>query len=113
MPYRKVYESGNREHLAEATDRLRRLFPSGATVTVSVVNVTRSGMGRTIKVLAVGRYGITNVSADVARVVGWRIDTDRVGVYVEGCGMDMCFYLVYTLSRTLYDDGYALSHRSV
>jgi hypothetical protein len=113
MSYRKVWESTNREYLAESTERLRVLFPVGSTVHTVIANVTSSGMGRTIKVLAIGPDGISNVSHDVARVLGWRVDTDRAGVYVQGCGMDMAFHLVYTLARVLYDDGYALTQRHV
>ena len=31
-------------------------------------------------------------------------------VGVGGCGMDMGFHLVYTLSRELFDDGYYVKH---
>jgi hypothetical protein len=32
-------------------------------------------------------------------------------IVVQGCGMDMCFHLVYTLSSYLYDgDGYKLAN---
>jgi hypothetical protein len=35
---------------------------------------------------------------------------DRNGIRVGGCGMDMGFHLVYTLSRALFDDGYYVKH---
>jgi hypothetical protein len=30
---------------------------------------------------------------------------------VQGCGMDMGFHVVYSLSQTLFNDGYALKQR--
>lgn len=130
MSYGKVWESKNAEYLAEATERLHELFPAGSEVTTVVTHVTRSGMGRTIKVLGNrrgpdGHMRITNVSGDVARVLGWQIDRQTGDVYVQGCGMDMCFHLVYSLARTLYGDwamdllpgtrdaGYSLTSRTI
>lgn len=99
---------------AESADYLRRLFPPGTEVTTLVRNVTRSGMGRTISVLAIEpahtSHGtrtparIVNVSHHVARVLDWQYDDSRAGVYVTGCGMDMCFHTVYSLARVLYED---------
>jgi hypothetical protein len=108
MSYGKVWEHKDAEHRAEALARLRTVFPQGSWVTTTVKHVTKSGMGRTIMVLAydpeTGR--ITNRSGDVARVLDWRFDNERYGVYVEGCGMDMAFHLTYTLARVLYaNDG--------
>lgn len=122
MSYRKVWENKNREYRAEALDRLRGFFPQGSDVTTTIKNVTRSGMGRTITVLAydseLGR--IRNVSMDVARVLDWQYDDDRGGVYVTGAGMDMAFHLTYTLSRALYAEadggersGYLLNQRTI
>lgn len=123
MSYRKVWQSNNADYRAEATQRLRELFPPGSTVTTTVKHVTRSGMGRTIAVLAIDpddKGTIRNVSRDVARVLDWREDSDRQGVYVEGCGMDMCFHLTYTLARVLHatdenwrNAGYSLESKMV
>lgn len=94
-----------------AMEYLREVFPSGATVTVDLAHVSRSGMQRGIKVLAVSpRDGIQDASWAVARALDWRLH--RVGgVKVDGCGMDMGFHLVYSLAHALYGDGYALKHR--
>jgi len=51
-----------------------------------------------------------NYAASV--VLDWPlVKGSRDGVKVGGCGMNMCFHLVYTLSSILYGDGYALNHR--
>lgn len=110
MSYRNVYDHTNADYRAEAVVRLRSIFPPMSTATTIVRHVTASGMGRSISVLAptgddpAVRYPIMDVSADVARVLGWKVDSDRGGVYVQGCGMDMTFHLVYSLSRALYQE---------
>lgn len=45
---------------------------------------------------------------DAADLLGWGWDRRRQGVRVSGCGMDMGFHLVYTLSRVLFPDGFGL-----
>jgi hypothetical protein len=42
---------------------------------------------------------------------GFRLNKNGNGLVVGGCGMDMGFHAVYTLSRILYNDGYALKQR--
>jgi predicted HAD superfamily phosphohydrolase len=108
MTRSKVYEHKNAEYRAEAIEYLRELFPPGTEVRTVVKHVTRSGMGRVIDVLAIQQgkgsdpVRIVSVGHHVARVLDWSYDNDHGGVYVGGCGMDMCFHLVYTLSRALY-----------
>lgn len=95
--------------------RLRETFPRGAEVHTILTHVSTSGMSRHIAVLAPDERGgiIRNVSPDAARVLGWKFDRDAytAAVTVSGAGMDMGFHLVYSLSRALHGDGYALSHR--
>ncbi|AXH49812.1 hypothetical protein KNU02_gp87 [Gordonia phage Pleakley] len=117
MAYRNVYNHTSADYRAEALERLRKIFPPKSTATTIVRHVTASGMGRSISVLAptgdpaTDRYPIMDVSGDVARVLGWKIDNDRGGVYVQGCGMDMTFHLVYSLARALYADVLSDSER--
>lgn len=119
MTYGKVYDHKNADYRAEAFVRLREVFPVGSTATTIVRHVSRSGMTRTISVLAIDKRGeIRDVSSDVARVLDWSVDRDRGGVRVDGCGMDMCFHLVYSMSRAIHagldsDAGYAVSNRTV
>jgi hypothetical protein len=71
-------------------------------------------MQRSITVLAQDKGETWNVSGQVARALGWRYD-NHDGVTVKGCGMDMGFHLVYSLSQALYGarEGYALKHRQI
>ena len=88
---------------------LKEWFPKGSTAHTTVVHVARSGMSRHIKVFAISGERIQNVSYYVSKLLDWKL-TKNDGVFVSGCGMDMGFHLIYTLSRVLYDDGYAIKH---
>jgi hypothetical protein len=93
----------------ESADRLRRAFPVGSTVHITLKHVSRSGMSRSITVIG---PDFRNLSHEVARVIGWRFDRNRMAIVVDGAGMDRGFHLVYTLARCLYGPtwGYSLSH---
>ena len=43
---------------------------------------------------------------NAAKALGYTMDRDREGLRVSGCGMDMGFHVVYSLSRVLYPDGF-------
>ena len=85
-------------------------------------SVSRTGMNRVIAVFAVPQFKeIASEPVDITRVVASVLDqkikqTDcGTGIMVKGCGMDMGFELVYSLSQVLYgiDDrgGYKITQR--
>lgn len=97
----------------DALNRLREAFPKGSTVYTILRHISSSGMSRDISVLSL-------TSGDPRQWDGSVIDAGighrsrrqyGEGVRVSGAGMDMGFYLTYTLGQRLYGDGYALSHR--
>tara|TARA_R100000657_G_C4577733_1_gene41074 strand:+ start:268 stop:582 length:315 start_codon:yes stop_codon:yes gene_type:complete len=90
-----------------AVEFLKDWFPKGSTAHTTVVHVARSGMSRHIKVFAISGDRIQNISYYVSKLLGWRL-TKNDAVFVSGCGMDMGFHLIYTLSSKLYEDGYAI-----
>lgn len=102
------------EQQRDAIEALRETFPPGSKAYTLLAHMSRSGMRRSIKVLAPAvvedrygqRQGIMDVSWQVVRAVGWQFDQRNGGVIVDGAGMDMGFHLVYTLSRVLYRDGF-------
>jgi hypothetical protein len=112
MSRQKVYDHKNAEMMAESVAYLKQVFPPGTEVRTIVKHVTSSGMGRVIDVLAIefrpgsgeNSLQIRSVGYHVARVLNSIYDNDRGGVWVTGCGMDMCFHLVYSLARALYGD---------
>lgn len=97
----------------EAVTRLRELVQPGSTVWTTVRHVTRSGMSRSISIYVWQDEGPFDISWLAARALGWKIDQQRGGVKVAGCGMDMGFHLVYSLSRTLYREGFTCLGRAV
>ena len=97
---------------AQAIETLRRNLKPGDKVTTTVLHVSRSGMSRSIMCQAMMRDGdnkpfIGDITWMVARAINEPMD-DRGGVKIGGCGMNMCFAVVYNLGRVLYPDGFGI-----
>ena len=91
---------------AKSLEFLRRTLKPGDTVKTVLMHVSRSGMYRVIKVMTDGGE---DISWDVANVLGWPLKEARTysrGIGAGGCGMDMGFHLVYTLSSYLFPKGF-------
>ena len=98
-----------RRSKAEAADTMRRYLQPGSVVYATVRTVSRSGMSRRIDLYAIappvdgfghGQPWLARLSGFAARALGWPCNDN--GVKVDGCGMDMRFHLVDSLSRTLF-----------
>ncbi len=111
-------QTETRTEQEKACEHLRELFVGDYTPEIRTVlrHVTSSGMSRDISLFYVKENQIVNITYYAGLALGWRL-VNRNGsraVRVGGCGMDMGFHLVYTLSRTLYkstdgaDTGYFL-----
>lgn len=108
----KVSESIERSNI----DQLKEWMPEGSTVYCVLRHVSRSGMQREIGLvvmLADSEYGIMDIHPNyrASEVLGRRMNKRGDGIVCHGCGMDMGFDLVYSLSLKLYGDGYALKSR--
>lgn len=97
----------SKEEKAEALATLRALCPPGTTVYTKLNHCSRSGMSRSITPMVL----INNVP----RYMAWSVavlfnqSLDKYdGLTISGCGMNMGFHLVYTLSRILYRDGFGI-----
>ena len=90
---------------AEAVETLRKILKPGDKVHTILRNVSRSGMSRRIDLYKMEADGPRYLSGYVATAMGERRHKDG-GIIVGGCGMDMGFHLVYSLSRTLFPDGF-------
>lgn len=90
----------------EAREALREMLPPGSTVYTIIAHVSRSGMRRAVRVLLRTDSGIWDASYQVARAIGSRVDDVHGGIKVDGCGMDMAFATVYSLSQALYPAGF-------
>lgn len=110
----KVSKAEREEHI----EWVREHLPPGTRVYALVTHVSRSGMSRRIRLLYVDPvdHELSEVTYRASRIVGWPQD-DR-GMRVDGCGMDMGFHAVYTLSSIVHrftEDpgdhaGYKLKH---
>lgn len=113
-----------REEIAEAMDSLRRWMPKGTRVYTILRHVSRSGMSRDISLVVFpegAKYPI-HPNYAVAKALGWRLVTRNGSdaIRVGGCGMDMGFHLVHSISSALYgrnadgsyshEGAYALEH---
>lgn len=87
----------------EAIVKLRKMIPPGTVVHLIGRHVSRSGMSRTIQPIVLMKGGEPlHLGYLVAKAIGWGFDSKRGGVRVAGCGMDMGFHLVHTLSYALH-----------
>lgn len=94
------------------------------TVYTVLRHVSRSGMYREISVIIPVITGgdvsggdnpahvrqFVHPSYTIAGILGWPYSekNGHNAVVVGGCGMDMGFHLIYTLSEKLYGDGYKI-----
>lgn len=89
----------------EAIEALRGLLPHGARIGVVVTRVARSGMSRRMKLVIAQsdpEWPLRSITALVARALEYRYD-DRAGeMLVGGCGMDMGFHVVNSLSYVIH-----------
>ena len=85
-----------------AIERLRKELKPGSEVYTVVKHVSRSGMKRSIQVFTIRKNQAVWLGYSVAVALGWSFDENRESVFVEGCGMDMGFHLVYELSATIF-----------
>jgi hypothetical protein len=95
----------------EAVRELRNLLKPGDTVFVSLKHVSRSGMSRVIMPFIIRNNEPRYLAWTVAKATGRTYNYNHDGVIVGGCGMDMGFELVYTLSRYLFPDGFQIEGR--
>ena len=89
----------------QALNQLRDLLPPGTKVYTTLNHVSRSGMTRDISMRIVKDGEIRSIDY-LARIVLGEKEAKNGGIRVGGCGMDMGFHLVYTLSYYLYPDGF-------
>jgi hypothetical protein len=89
---------------AETIATLRKMLKPGSTVHSVIRHVARSGMSRTMDFYFL-KGGESHYLTGYMAQLGIGTRTDK-GLRVGGCGMDMGFHCVYTLSSILYRDGY-------
>lgn len=99
---------------AESIKFLKSILKKNARVYTILRHVSQSGMSRQIDLYYFDKKGEKYyLSWHASKVLGWSMG--KHGIKVSGCGMDMGFHLVYTLSRCMFgnkkntgDSGYFL-----
>jgi hypothetical protein len=90
----------------DALESLRKMLKPGDTVYTVLRNVSRSGMSRRIDAYKLTDNRPEYLSNYMAVLLDQQYPKD--GLKVGGCGMDMGFWLVYTISHMLYRDGFGV-----
>lgn len=101
-----TYPKGTKADKAASLAFLSELLAPGDTLHTEVPHVARSGMSRHIRVLLVRDSDVRDLTSFVADVLDYSISRKTDGMVVGGCGMDMGFHVVYSLSRQLFSEGY-------
>ncbi len=94
-----------RERL-EAIEKLREILKPGDTVYTILRHVSQSGMLRAIDTAIFKDNEPWNIGYLVAKATGSKLHPKYDGISVGGCGQDMGFHLVYSLSYALFPDGF-------
>jgi len=103
--------NAKQQERGEAVRELREILKPGDTVFVSLKHVSRSGMNRVIMPFIIRNNEPRYLGWTVAKATGRTYNRNHEGVNVGGCGMDMGFELVYTLSRYLFPEGFKVEGR--
>jgi len=91
--------------IEEARTVLLKLLKPGTEVYAIVKRVSSTGMSRHIAILTVKKGKIENITGWVSSLLEMKWNDDG-SLTVGGAGMDMGFHVVYSLSRTLWPDGF-------
>jgi len=97
--------------IQESLDLLKSWIKKGDLLHTKLNHVSKSGMTRHISIRhlkatnnAEYPVNVSNYDYHVARVLDLSEAPNYQGVKIGGCGMDMGFHLVYSLSRALFKD---------
>lgn len=90
----------------EAIEMLREELHPGDTVFTILRHVSSSGMTRWISPMTIPDDRVRDWTYAVGLVTDSKTNGQYEGVKRGGCGMDMGFDLVYSLSRRLFPDGF-------
>lgn len=101
------HAEGKRRHQAHAKAQLLKLLAPGATVYTVLRHVSRSGMQRRLDLYTIADNKPVYLTSYAATVLDWPHPRDggKTGLVVNGCGMDMGFHAVHSLSSALFGTG--------
>ena len=104
-------KAGRAELKAQCIVNLKALIKPGDTVRTSIKHVSSSGMQRRISFYIVDPRDqeIINIDHYVSIITDYKL-SDKGGLVVNGCGMDMGFAVVYELGATMWTNGTDTPH---
>lgn len=94
-------KEGKHLHQSQANESLQKMLGHGQTVYTALKHVSTSGMSRHISCLIVNDGKIVCIDHYVSIILDWK-RSEKGGIIIGGCGMDMGFHLVYSLSSVLF-----------
>ena len=102
----------------EALDKCKDHFKEGDTVYTICDHVSKSGMTRHIRLVTLHdkrgeRVWPSHPNWMVGEALGYGVKRSKMGndcLVVSGCGMDMGYHIVDSISRKLFGEGYKLQH---
>ena len=94
----------------DAIEYLKKSINKGDTLFTITTHVSKSGMSRNIKVLDIKEGNPSYWNYYISKILGYTLKDDGT-LKIQGCGMDMGFHVVYSLSHALFNDGYAIKQR--
>ena len=95
----------------KAITKLKEAIKEDDTLYTQLKHVSKSGMTRHIAVRFLKDDYPYDYTYLASIALGWKLSDKYDGIKVGGCGMDMGFHLIYSLSYVLYNDGYAIKQR--
>lgn len=98
-------------HKKECKERLLKILKPGDAVYCILRHVSRTGVSRVVDLYVLEDNDLRRIGLLAANLLELSYTDKYDGIKVSGAGMDMGFWLVYSLSEKLFDDGYALKHR--
>jgi len=94
----------------DAIEELRKVLRPGDTVYTILRHVSRSGMTRGIDVYRMADKQPVWITGYVGKAIGqpqsFKDWNNSYGLRISGCGMDMGFHVVNTLSYILFPDSF-------
>lgn len=95
----------------EAIAYLKAQLRPGLNLYTCLRSVSSTGMSRTLDLYYVSGDEILRITWSAALVLGWTYDRRTEALRVHGCGLDVGYHTVASLSRILFGDEQALRHR--
>lgn len=113
MNKKQMLEAERDELCNEGIRELQEVAPKGSRLYTIVRYVSQNRMRRHISVFIIRNNMPFCLDRKIAKLGLFKLSKVREGLVVRGCGMDMCFHVVYETGYVVYGDGYAYEKRGL